>query len=203
MEDFTRESLVELLEAEGVLTDDDVAEAMRSVAREDYFDERTRGFAYTLQEVPITEHVIALNPNTIAELLSVARPAPGMRVLLLGTSTGYVEALLTSIGCAVSVIEPNETQRAYAQASLTSASLDVVFIDIEDATTYDLVIPLKSVDKLDPRILGFTPYGRTMLVLGEDHALIALDYRGDPAHPDVSYSGSVWLPFFDPPLLNE
>ena len=203
MDDLTRESLVELLEAQDVLTDEDVAAAMRTVEREAFFDERTASFAYMLQDVPIEDHIIALNPRTIAELLSVARPADGMRVLLLGTSTGYVEALLCEIGCDVSVIEPNDAQRAYAQTRLEASGRAASYLDLEDAQTYDVVIALKSLDKLDPRILGFTPYGRTVLVIGDEHTLIALDYRGDPAHPDVSYSGSLWLPFFDPPLLSE
>ena len=201
--DLARESLIELLEADGVLTDEDVAAAMRAIARDAYFDDVSKPFAYTLQDVTISDHVIALNPRAIAEILSIARPHDEMNVLLLGTSTGYVEAILTAIGCTVTVIEPNEEQRAYAQANLARNGVRASYIALEDARTYDLVISLKTLPKLDPRVLGYTPYGRTVLVIGDEHTLIALDYRGDPTQPDVSYSGSVWLPFFDPPLLDE
>lgn len=197
--------MIDLLEADGVLTDEDVASAMRSVDRSAFLPEEKRTFAYELEDVLIADHIIALNPRSIAEILSVARPAEGMNVLLLGTSTGYVEALLLEIGCRVHVIEPNGAQRAYAQRELERSGLAdrVSFIGLADASRFDLVVSLKTIEKLDPRVLGFSPYGRTMLIVGEEHTLIALDYRGEPTEPDVSYSGSVWTPLFDPPLLDE
>ena len=203
MDDLARESMIELLEADGALTDPDVSEAMRNVDRELFLDDASRGFAYALQDVQVTDHVIALNPRTIAELLSVARPTKSMRVLLLGTSTGYVEALLSHIGCVCECVEPNESQRAYVTQRLASFGRPLPFIELSEARTYDCVLSLKSLPNLEPRVLGLTPYGRTMLVIGEDHTLIALDFRGDPTHPDVSYSGSIWVPFFDPPLFDE
>lgn len=202
-EALEREALVELLEAEAVLTDDDVAEAMRRVPRTPFVGERAKPFAYAQEDVPIEDHVLALSPRTIAEILSIARPAEGMRVLLLGTSTGYVEALLHAIGCRVTIVEPNERQTAYVRARLEERAVPVTFATLADAGEQDLAISLKAVDALDPRLLGFTPYGRTMLAIGEDKTLIALEYHGDPVRPEVAYSGSVWLPFFDPPLLDE
>lgn len=201
--DLARESLIDLLEAENVLTDEDVAEAMRAIRREDYFDDASRSFSYAPQDVQISDHILALNPRTIAEILSIARPSEGMRVLVLGTSTGYVEAILHRIGCRIDIIEPNEAHRAYVHERLEKTEVPARFIELSEAGTYDLVISLKSIPRIEPRLLGFTPYGRTMIVIGDEHTLIALDYRGEPTQPEVSYSGSVWLPFFDPPLFDE
>lgn len=202
-EDLEREALVELLEAEGVIADEDVADAMRRVPRRAFLNETAKPFAYAQEDVPVGEHIVALSVRTIAELLSTAHPAHGMRVLLLGTSTGYVEALLARIGCTVSTIETNERQAGYARSRLAEQNVTARFTTLDEAGEQDLVIPLKAVERLDARLLGFTPYGRTMLVIGEDKTLVALDYRGDARHPEASYSGSVWLPLFDPPLLDQ
>ena len=89
-----RRSLVEKLKREGMLFDEWAERAMLRVPRELFVPEEARWQAYEDYPLPIGRGQTISAPHMVAYMTSLARPRPGMRVLEVGTGSGYQAAVL-------------------------------------------------------------------------------------------------------------
>jgi protein-L-isoaspartate(D-aspartate) O-methyltransferase len=99
-----RKKLIDLLRSKGI-TDDNVLNAMNIIPRHFFFDSSFLEFAYEDKAFPIGSGQTISQPYTVAfqsELLQVDK---GMRVLEVGTGSGYQASVLAEMGARVFTIE--------------------------------------------------------------------------------------------------
>jgi protein-L-isoaspartate(D-aspartate) O-methyltransferase len=109
--DYTalREKMVaEQLEARGI-RDPNVLRAMRTVERHLFVPEMLRHLAYGDHALPIGEGQTISQPYVVALMTEAIRPNPEMKVLEIGTGSGYQAAVLAELCRSVYTIEIVET----------------------------------------------------------------------------------------------
>ena len=99
-----RKKLIDLLRTKGI-TDENVLNAMNEIPRHYFFDSSFLEFAYEDKAFPIGSGQTISQPYTVAfqsELLQVEK---GMRVLEVGTGSGYQASVLAEMGARIFTIE--------------------------------------------------------------------------------------------------
>ena len=114
--DTERKELVELLRGKGI-TDENVLTAMMKVERHLFVDPMFVNRAYEDNALPIGSEQTISQPYTVAFMTQALRPKKDMKVLEIGTGSGYQAAVLAMIGCRVFTIE---RQKVFAHYSTNS-----------------------------------------------------------------------------------
>ena len=99
-----RDALVDALAVSGI-RDSATLAAMRTVPRHEFVRRQDRRSAYEDRALPIDEGQTISQPFVVAFMTEAVRPRPGMKVLEIGTGSGYQAAVLAEIGCRVYTIE--------------------------------------------------------------------------------------------------
>lgn len=99
-----RKELIEILKGKGI-TDENVLEAMGKVERHLFVDPMFINRAYEDNALPIGSEQTISQPYTVAFMTQALKPYKGMKVLEIGTGSGYQAAVLATIGCRVFTIE--------------------------------------------------------------------------------------------------
>jgi len=105
------------------VTDAAVLAAMGAVPRERFASEAQSGVAYRDTIVPLGDGRALNPPIATGRLLSAAQPMAGEAVLVIGSATGYVAALLAEMGCAVTALEESQALIARAQVPTVAGPL--------------------------------------------------------------------------------
>lgn len=114
-----REQMVsEQIEKRGV-QDQRVLAAMRKVERHLFVPEKYRKYAYVDSALPIGEGQTISQPYIVALMTEVVQPRPNMKVLEIGTGSGYQAAVLAEICRSVYTIEILEKLGRQAQKLLS------------------------------------------------------------------------------------
>lgn len=92
-----RNELVRWLRASMALRSPEVEGAFLSVPREEFFPVHLRGHSYEDSAFPIGPGQSVSQPSTIAPMLEMLSAKRGMKVLEVGSGSGYVLALLSKI----------------------------------------------------------------------------------------------------------
>lgn len=87
------------------ITDGGVLEAMGVVPRHLFVPEALRARAYEDAALPIGHGQTISRPFTVAMMTQLLEARPGMRVLEVGTGSGYQAAVLACMGCQVCTVE--------------------------------------------------------------------------------------------------
>jgi protein-L-isoaspartate(D-aspartate) O-methyltransferase len=103
-EALRRRMVAEQVEARGV-TDPAVLAALRAVPRHRFVPASLRPLAYDDGPLPIGEGQTISQPYIVGLMTSLARPKPGMRVLEVGTGSGYQAAVLARCVAEVDTVE--------------------------------------------------------------------------------------------------
>jgi len=82
-----------------------VLEALGRVPRHLFVEEALRARAYTDDALPIGHGQTISRPSTVARMTEALAPAPGDRVLEIGTGSGYQAAVLAFMGARVYSVE--------------------------------------------------------------------------------------------------
>ncbi len=100
-----REKMVrEQIEARGI-SDERVLAAMRELPRHLFVEEALASKAYTDAPLPIGEGQTISQPYIVALMSQKLRVEPGMKVLEIGTGSGYQAAVLDHMGAEVFTVE--------------------------------------------------------------------------------------------------
>ncbi len=99
-----RQKLVDLLKQKGI-TDSHVLQAIATVPRHFFFDSSFLEFAYEDKAFPIGSGQTISQPYTVAFQSQLLKVEPGMRVLEIGTGSGYQACILQTMGARVFSIE--------------------------------------------------------------------------------------------------
>ncbi len=96
--------VIEQIEARGI-SDPKVLSAMRTVKRHHFVPEALRSSAYGDHPLPIGEGQTISQPYIVALMTEVIKPKPNMKVLEIGTGSGYQAAVLAELCRSVYTIE--------------------------------------------------------------------------------------------------
>jgi protein-L-isoaspartate(D-aspartate) O-methyltransferase len=124
------------------VSDAAVLTAMETTPREAFVGADQAGVSYRDTTVPLGEGRALNPPIATGRLLNAAQPRAGERALVIGSATGYVAALLTTLGCLVTALEESPDLAARAEAAgvvtvqgalilgwVADAPYDLIYID--------------------------------------------------------------------------
>jgi len=185
-----RERLVaEHLVPQGI-TDSATLAAMRAVPRHEFVPTEQRGYAYLDAPLPIGHEQTISQPAVVAFMTQVIVPRPGLRVLEVGTGSGYQAAVLAETGARVWTIEIFRALADEARARLARLGYDEVTVRHGDGyagwpvqAPFDAIVVTAGADSIPPALLEqLAPGGRLVMPVGDpmfDQALVLVEKAGD------------------------
>jgi protein-L-isoaspartate(D-aspartate) O-methyltransferase len=155
--------------------DQRVLDLLLKVRREEFVPQQHRALAFVDMEIPLGHGEKMLAPKMEARMVQALTLRPDDRVLEIGTGSGYMTALLASLGshvCSVDIVA--DFTRA-AGAKLAASGIANVTLETGDAARgwgraaqYDVVVLTGSVPVLPESFQhGLRPGGRLIAVVGE------------------------------------
>jgi len=123
----------EQIEARGV-DDPAVLAAMRRVPRHLFVEEALYPQAYEDHPLPIGYGQTISQPYVVAWMSQLLEVSPGMRVLEIGTGSGYQAAVLAELGALVYTVERVEPLFEQARQRLAGLGYDAVRCKLDDGT---------------------------------------------------------------------
>lgn len=152
-----------------------VLAACASVPREQFVPEDYRTLAFSDTEISLGHGQAMLAPKVEARLLQSLNVQPGDRILQIGTGSGYLAALLATLGAHVTAIEIFDDLSERARANLRRAGITNTKLHVGDgldgwstAEPYDVIVVAGSMPTRRPAIeQQLSPHGRLVAVLGQ------------------------------------
>ena len=123
----------EQIESRGI-TDPAVLSAMRKVPRHLFVEEALRSQAYEDHPLPIGYGQTISQPFIVALMTAVLNVQPGMRVLEIGTGSGYQAAILAEMGAEVYSVERVQPLYSAALTRLNKMRYFSVNLKLDDGT---------------------------------------------------------------------
>ena len=114
------------------VADPAVKEAMDRIPRHRFVPRSQVHLAYADQAVDIGSGQTISQPYIVAKMTECVRPAPGKRILEIGTGSGYQAAVLAELGCEVFSIEIVPELHERAREVLTELGYDKVHLRCGD-----------------------------------------------------------------------
>lgn len=171
-----RALMVETQLAQRGIKDKAVLEAMRKVPRHLLVPEKIRDYAYEDRPLPIGEGQTISQPFIVAFMTELIKPTKDMRVLEIGTGSGYQAAVLAEIVKEVYTIEIFEGLGKRAEQDLNSLGYHNIHIRIGDgykgwpeAAPFDAIIVTAAPEKIpQPLIDQLAEGGKMIIPVGEE-----------------------------------
>lgn len=155
--------------------DQRVLDLLLRVHREDFVPEHYRALAFADMEVPIGHGEKMLQPKIEARMLQELAVTESDRILEVGTGSGYMTALLASLGQHVYSVDIETEFTRSATAKLAAHDIRNVTLETGDAargwvsrSPYDVIVLTGSVPLLPAAFQeSLKPGGRLLAVVGE------------------------------------
>ena len=185
--------------------DTDTLRAMERVPRERFAPARHRDLARRDLALPLPCGQTMTAPTTVAAMLMALGVRPGVRILEIGTGSGYVTALLLRLGAArIRSVERYATLAEDARDNLLPEDRRLAEIVVGDglapasltpAEPFDRILLNGTVPALPPHLAGLlAPGGRLVAALGRPEAASLLTLvRGDDGAIASRFGTSVRL----------
>lgn len=158
------------LEARGI-TDAATLSAMRKVPRHQFVPEARQHLAYSDSPLPIGYGQTISQPYIVAYMTQRVRPAPGMRVLEIGSGSGYQAAVLAEILDEVFTIEIVKELAEWGQNNLRRAGYDKVQVKHADGyygwpehAPFDAIVVTAAADHIPPPLIDQLKDGGRMAI---------------------------------------
>jgi protein-L-isoaspartate(D-aspartate) O-methyltransferase len=193
-----RERLVdEALVPQGI-TDSLTLAAMRAVPRHEFVPADQQPRAYEDTPLPIGHEQTISQPAVVAFMTQVINPRPGLRVLEVGTGSGYQAAVLAETGARVWTVEIFRALADEARARLQRLGYGGVQVRHGDGyagwpevAPFDAIVVTAGADSIPPPLVRqLAPGGRLVMPVGDpwtDQRLVLLqkDASGRVASRDL------------------
>lgn len=122
--DRQRLALIDALRLRGI-HDEGVLAAMNTIPRELFVPPAMTGQAYEDSALPIDNRQTISQPYTVALMTQELSVRPGMRILEIGTGSGYQAAVLAQLGAEVITIERHPLLSQKARTLLSSLGYNI------------------------------------------------------------------------------
>jgi protein-L-isoaspartate(D-aspartate) O-methyltransferase len=186
------------------IRDQSVLAVMRSLPRELFVPEEIEADAYSDDALPIASGQTISQPYIVAWMTELLAPRAGMRVLEVGTGSGYQAAVLASIGCSVISIERHAGLAETARARLSQLGLDGrVRIEVGDgsigwpaAAPFEGIIVAAAAPRVPPTLRSqLADGGRLVVPVGTSRSqdLVGVVRLGD-SFDERLFGGCVFVP---------
>lgn len=155
-----------------------VVGAMAAMPREAHVPAALAGVAYMDRAIALG-HGRALNaPLVTGRLLIAAAIRPGMRVLLIGSATGYTAALLALLGAEVHAVEEQGELMAAAQRAIANENIRWVLGPLAagapDAAPFDRIIVEGAIETLPDALAAQLAEGGRLVAARREGAVTRL-----------------------------
>jgi len=184
-----REALIKKLEREGIIRSDKVKRAMLKIPRHLFVPQHLAKYAYEDSPLPIGHGQTISAPHMVAMMSELLELEEGLKVLEIGTGSGYQAAILAEIvgdeGLVVSVeYIPELAKNAYR--TLRSLGYDNVLVVIFDGSLgfpllkpYDRIIVTCAFPKFPEHLLNqLKPEGIMVVPVGSSFYQKLIVYKG-------------------------
>ncbi|CAN5760013.1 protein-L-isoaspartate(D-aspartate) O-methyltransferase [soil metagenome] len=149
--------------------------AMRAVPRHEFVPADQRLYAYENAPLPIGHGQTISQPVVVALMTQLVRPRAGMRVLEVGTGSGYQAAVLARTGARVWTIEIFRVLAEEAGARLARLGYRNVAVRHGDgyagwpeAAPFDAIVVTAGADSIPPALIEqLAPGGRLVMPVGD------------------------------------
>lgn len=138
------------------IRDEEVLKVMASVPRHLFVPLRYVADAYIDRPLPIGDQQTISQPYMVARMTELLNGAKGMKVLEIGTGSGYQSAILASLGLRVWSVERIDFLADRARARLADLGLDVTVVHgdgrlgLAAFAPYDRVIVTAGSERIEP-----------------------------------------------------
>jgi protein-L-isoaspartate(D-aspartate) O-methyltransferase len=186
------------------IRDEAVLAAMAAVPRERFVPPDMRSHAYSDDALPIASGQSISQPYIVARMTELLAPRPGMRILEVGTGSGYQAAVLAQIGCTVISVERHPALADAARTRLEAAGMAdrvrVVTADgsvgrPEDAPFHGIVVTAAAPAVPEPLPGQLSDGGRLVVPVGpRGRQELILVVRNGNAFQQYDCGGCVFVP---------
>ncbi|HBX88853.1 MAG TPA: protein-L-isoaspartate O-methyltransferase [Marinilabiliaceae bacterium] len=153
------------------ISSSNVLNAMREVPRHHFVPIEYQKFAYDDRPLPIGFEQTISQPYMVAFMTEQIEPKPGMKVLEIGTGSGYQAAVLAHLGCEVYTIELLPELAERADKLLKQLKYQPVNIKAgngyegwPEAAPFDAIIVTAAPEKMPPVLVEQLKDGGTMVI---------------------------------------
>ncbi len=166
-----REQMVQQqIKARGI-NDPATIEAMRNVPRHRFVPTARQRQAYNDGPMPIGHGQTISQPYIVAYMTQLINPEPGMKVLEIGTGSGYQAAVLAEITDEVYTIEIIEELGKWGEGNLRDAGYDNVRVKLADGyygweehAPFDAIVVTAAADHIPPPLVEQLKDGGSMII---------------------------------------
>ena len=160
--------------------DQEVLDLLFTVRREEFVPPAYRALAFADLEIPLPGGERMWTPKMEARVVQELKLRPGESVLEIGTGSGYLTALMASLGTRVTSVEIDPALSVAAAPKLARAGVPPVELRVGDgargfgAGEYDAIVLTGSTPVLpDAFARQLAPGGRLFAVVGDAPAMTA------------------------------
>ncbi len=169
-----RQAMVDSQIAARGIEDAATLRAMSTVPRHEFVPEDLRGAAYDDRPLPIGHGQTISQPYIVAYMTEILEPRPEMRVLEVGTGSGYQAAILAAAGATVYTIEIFEELATAARERLDRLGYREVqvrhgdgFFGWPEEAPFDAIIVTAAAGYVPPPLIEqLRPGGRMIIPVG-------------------------------------
>jgi len=165
----SKKQLYDKLAREGIV--EEVLNAMRKVPREEFLPEELKPYAYNDRALPIGLRQTISQPFVVAIMTQMLEVREGMKVLEIGTGSGYQAAILDAMGAKVYTIERIEKLLTQADERLKKLGYDDVetkfgdgFLGWPERAPFDRIIVTAGADELPEKLVKQLKIGGIMII---------------------------------------
>jgi protein-L-isoaspartate(D-aspartate) O-methyltransferase len=181
-----------------------VLEVMGRLPRERFVGEELWSRAYDDEALPIAGGQTISQPYMVGRMTELLDPHPGIRVLEVGTGSGYQAAVLGALGCRVTSIERRGELAEAAGHLLAELGLaDLVAIEVGDGSLerpddepFDAILVTAAAPRIPPALPGqLVVGGRLVAPVGRrDLQELVLIVRGPEGFQSFNCGPCVFVP---------
>lgn len=169
------------------IRDSRVIQAMLAVPRHRFVSDEYKASAYNDSPVPIGGGVTISQPYIVALMSELLRPVPGMKVLEVGTGSGYQAAVLAETGCEVYTVEILEDIAKRAHSLLDELGYENIKFKIgdgyagwEEYAPFDAMIVTAAPGNIPQKLADqLKPGGRMIIPVGDESQELLLVEKTD------------------------
>ena len=160
-----------------------VLEAMRNVPRHLFVPEYLRSSAYDDSPLPIGLGQTISQPYIVAFMTEQLEPSLGMKVLEIGTGSGYQSAILAYLGCEVYTVELIESLAIEARKTFSALEYGTIktrhgngYSGWQEESPFDAVIVTAAPNRMPEALIEqLNDCGKMIIPVGGAHSVQSLD----------------------------